>query len=42
MVLDNTIIDSHSDPIYIPGGLLFGDKIVTSAYVSKLRSFCES
>ena len=26
--------DSHSDPIFIPNGLIFGDEIVTRAYVS--------
>ena len=32
--LDNSIPDSTSGPINIPLGLLFGDQIVTSAYVS--------
>ena len=31
--LDGIQIDSFSDPIYIPGGLVFGDKIVTTLYV---------
>ena len=26
--------DSYSDPIFIPGGLVFGDEIVTQVYVS--------
>ncbi len=26
--------DAHSDPIFIPRGLLFGKRRVTSAYVS--------
>ena len=34
MELDETKPDSTSGPIYIPDGLIFGDKIVTSAYVS--------
>lgn len=32
--LDNTRPDATSDPIYIPDGLIFGDELVTSAYVS--------
>lgn len=31
--LDGTVIDSFSDPVYIPGGLLFGNQIVTTLYV---------
>ena len=31
--LDNTEADSTSDPIVIPDGLVFGNKIVTLAYV---------
>ena len=31
--LDRSQADSFSDPIYVPGGLLFGDKIVTTVYV---------
>ena len=34
MELDKTKPDSSSGPIYIPDGLIFGDKTVTSAYVS--------
>ena len=32
--LDNTEPDATSDPINIPDGFVFGDEIVTSAYVS--------
>lgn len=32
--LDKSLTDASSDPIYIPNGLIFGEKIVTSAYVS--------
>ena len=31
--LDKTEVDSFSDPIHIPGGLLFGNKIVSTLYV---------
>lgn len=31
--LDGSKPDSHSDPIYIPDGLLFGNEFVTLAYV---------
>ena len=27
--------DSHSPPIFVPDGLIFGDEIVTQIYVSK-------
>lgn len=32
--LDKTGPDPTSEAVYIPDGLIFGDKIVTSAYVS--------
>ena len=32
--LKKTEVDSVSDPVYIPGGLLFGDEIVSVLYVS--------
>ena len=28
------VVDAYSDPINIPGGLIFGHKIVNTAYVS--------
>ena len=31
--LDESTPDSHSDPIYIPDGLLLGNEFVTVAYV---------
>ena len=34
MELDTTQVDVTSDPINIPNGLIFGDRLVTSAYVS--------
>ena len=30
------VIDAHSGPIEIPGGLIFGSEIVTTAYVSTI------
>ena len=35
--LSKDTIDSSSDPINIPDGLIFGDRVVTSAYVSKIN-----
>ena len=26
--------DSHSDPIFVPDGLIFGDEMITQVYVS--------
>ena len=28
--------DSHSDPIFVPGGLIFGEEEVTQVFVSKI------
>ena len=39
MELDTTQVDVTSDPINIPDGLIFGDRIVTSVYVSLMYSY---
>ena len=38
--LSKDSIDSSSDPINIPDGLIFGDRVVTTAYVSMNAVHC--